>query len=62
MGPFIKQLKNSEGTEMALRMGRAALGEMSVMVLLSITALIADELKKRCVAEIKRKLRSRGAK
>ena len=47
---------------MALRMGRAALGEMSVMVLLSITALIADELKKRCVAEIKRKLRSRGAK
>ena len=60
MGPFKKI--NSEGTAMAFRIGRAALVEASSMALLALTALIADELKKRCVVEIKRRLRSKGAK
>jgi len=62
MGLEAKQLKNPEGVEMVLRVARAALGEASSLALLGLTALIADELKKRCVAEIKRKFRSHGTR
>ena len=62
MGPYTKQLKNSEGVEMALRIAKAALCEASSLALLGLTALIADELKKRCMAEIKRKFHSQGTR
>ena len=62
MGPKTRQLKNPEGAEMVLRVARAALSEASSLALLGLTALIAGELKKRCMAEIKRKFRSHGAR
>jgi len=62
MGFEAKQLKNSKSVDMTLRIFRAALGEASSLAVLGLIALAAEELKRRCVAEIKRKFRSHGAR
>ena len=47
---------------MAIRVVKAAVSEASLLALLGLAALIADELKKRCMVELKRRLRTHGTR
>ena len=62
MGPKTRELKNSEGTEMVLRIIKGALRETSSLALLGLTAIIASEIKTRCLAQIKLKFKAHGAR
>lgn len=59
MGPFKQQ---NPGGEMALRITKAAMQEATTLALLWLTALIAGELKDRCLSEVRHRLKVKRAK